>query len=392
MTEYFDSKILIVDDEPPNILLLEKLLKKEGYCNIRALDHSPKFLEVFQEFEPDLVLLDINMPEVDGFEILFQLREIQVDSFLPVLVLTAQMDMETRLKALDCGAHDFLNKPFDLGEVSFRIRNLLETRRLHNLIKDQNRSLEQKVRERTAELEASHAYLLHSEKLSAVGKLAASISHEFNNPILGIRNILEQVSSSVSLDSELEELVQLAIRESSRVMDLATKLKQFYRPSTDQLISLDLHSILDDMIVLKKKDFIEKKIELVKRYAPDLPNVQVVEDQLKQVILNLLQNAEESITGERGRIEISTNHIDSQVEVQIRDTGCGISAQHVKNIFEPFFTTKSAVKGTGLGLFVSYGIIKRHGGDISCTSQPGEGTLFTLTLPLPLPLSGRENS
>jgi len=392
VTEYFDSKILIVDDEPPNILLLEKLLKKEGYCNIRALDHSPKFLEVFQEFEPDLVLLDINMPEVDGFEILFQLREIQVDSFLPVLVLTAQMDMETRLKALDCGAHDFLNKPFDLGEVSFRIRNLLETRRLHNLIKDQNRSLEQKVRERTAELEASHAYLLHSEKLSAVGKLAASISHEFNNPILGIRNILEQVSSSVSLDSELEELVQLAIRESSRVMDLATKLKQFYRPSTDQLISLDLHSILDDMIVLKKKDFIEKKIELVKRYAPDLPNVQVVEDQLKQVILNLLQNAEESITGERGRIEISTNHIDSQVEVQIRDTGCGISAQHVKNIFEPFFTTKSAVKGTGLGLFVSYGIIKRHGGDISCTSQPGEGTLFTLTLPLPLPLSGRENS
>jgi signal transduction histidine kinase len=388
VTEYFDSKILIVDDEPPNILLLEKFLKQEGYFNIRALEHSPEFLEVFQDFEPDLVLLDINMPEVDGFEILSQLKEMQVDSFLPVLVLTAQIDMETRLKALDCGAHDFLNKPFDLGEVSFRIRNLLETRRLHNLIKDQNRVLEQKVRERTAELEASHAYLLHSEKLSAVGKLAASISHEFNNPILGIRNILEQVSSSVSLDSELEELVNLAIRESSRVMELATKLKQFYRPTTDQLISLDLHSILDDMIVLKKKDFLEKKIKLVKRYAPDLPNVQVVEDQLKQVILNLLQNAEESITGETGSIEILTNHIDSQVEVQIKDTGCGISAQHVSNIFEPFFTTKSAVKGTGLGLFVSYGIIKRHGGDITCTSQSGKGTLFTLTLPL----NGKKNS
>ena len=382
MNDFAHSKILIVDDEMPNIMLLERLLKNEGYNSVQAIEHSPDFFKVFESYNPDLILLDLNMPEVDGFQILSRLKEFEIDSFLPVLVLTAQMDMDIRLKALECGAHDFLNKPFDLGEVSFRIHNLLETRYLHNQIKDQNRILEEKVRQRTAELEASHDQLLHSEKLSALGKLAASISHEFNNPILGIRNILEQIQSSVSLDSEFKELVQLAIRESSRVMDLATKLKQFYRPSTGNMTLLDLHVILDDMIVLKNKNFLEKKIKLVKQYSIQLPKIKAVEDQLKQVILNLLQNAEESYSPEGGTLEVVTGQTDIGVEIKIKDTGCGIAEQHVKNIFEPFFTTKSAVKGTGLGLFVSYGIIKRHGGDITCDSSPGKGTVFTISLPL----------
>lgn len=382
MYDYTHSKILIVDDELANIMLLEKLLNNEGYHSIQAVDHSPDFFKVFQKFDPDLVLLDLYMPELDGFEILTQLKKMEMETFLPVLVLTAQGDMGTRHKALDYGAHDFLNKPFDLVEVSFRIRNLLNIRHLHNQIRDQNLILEEKVRERSAELTASHDQLLHAEKLSALGKLAASIAHEFNNPILGIRNILEQIHSRVPLNDELEELVQLAIKESSRVMNLATKLKQFYRPSSGKLTTIDLHSILNDMIILKKKDFLEKKIKLTKQYYPELPKIEGVEDQLKQVILNLLQNAEESITEKEGAIEISTNHRNSAVEVQIRDTGCGIPPQHVKNIFEPFFTTKSEVKGTGLGLFVSYGIMKTHGGDLKCESQPGKGTLFTLTLPL----------
>ena len=382
VNDFTRSRILIVDDEMSNIILLEKLLRSEGYTSIQALDHSPDFFKVYESFDPDLILLDLNMPFIDGFHILSRLKEIEKDSFLPVLVLTAQIDRDTRLKSLDCGAHDFLNKPFDLGEVSFRIRNLLESRHLHNQIKDQNRLLEEKVRERTTQLEVSHNQLLHSEKLSALGKLAASISHEFNNPILGIRNILEQIQSSVPLDEEFEELVALAIRESSRVMDLATKLKQFYRPSTGKLIPLNLHDVLDDMVTLKSKNFLEKRIQLVRNYAAVLPPVRGVEDQMKQVILNLLHNAEESITGEGGMVEISTRNAGSYVEIEIKDNGCGIPPQLLNNIFEPFFTTKAAVKGTGLGLFVSYGIIKRHNGDITCNSTPGKGTIFHISLPL----------
>ncbi len=385
MNEFANSKILIVDDEEANTVLLEKLLKGEGYLSLETLHQSSRFFKTFYDFQPDLVLLDLNMPEVNGFEILTALREAEKDIFIPVLVLTAQLDKETRHQALNCGANDFLSKPFDLMEVCFRIKNLLEARRLHLQIKEQNRILEEKVLERTAALETSHEQLLHAEKLTALGKLAASISHEFNNPILGIRNILEQIQSSMPLKGEMGELVELAIKESSRVMNLATKLKQFYRPSSGEAVPLDIHDILEDMIVLKKKDFAGKKIKLVKNYGSNLPKIHVVEDQLKQVILNLLQNSEESIETDNGVITITTSARDNQLELKVEDNGGGIHPTHLKNIFEPFFTTKSDVKGTGLGLFVSYGIIKRLGGDIQCASEVGKGTVFTMTLPIGRP-------
>ncbi|NIV72164.1 hypothetical protein GWN26_07895 [Candidatus Saccharibacteria bacterium] len=187
------------------------------------------------------------------------------------------------------------------------------------------------------------------------------------------------------LKGEMGELVELAIKESSRVMNLATKLKQFYRPSSGEAVPLDIHDILEDMIVLKKKDFAGKKIKLVKNYGSNLPKIHVVEDQLKQVILNLLQNSEESIETDNGVITITTSARDNQLELKVEDNGGGIHPTHLKNIFEPFFTTKSDVKGTGLGLFVSYGIIKRLGGDIQCASEVGKGTVFTMTLPIGRP-------
>ena len=376
-----DSRILIIDDEASNVLLLEKLLEKEGYSNSKSVTDSRNAAAVYQKFQPDLVLLDLNMPHLDGFQVMEQLNKIEKDSYIPVLVLTAQNDQATCLRALRSGAKDFLNKPFDLPEVCSRIKNLLEVRLLHNQIKSQNKYLEEKVEERTEELRLSHEQLRHAEKLSAIGKLAASISHEFNNPLLGIRNILEQIAQT-PLDSEMQELVGLAIQESTRVMDLATKLKQFYRPSSGVMVSVDLHSLLDDMMVLKKKNFVEKNINVIKNYQENLPRMNAVDDQIKQVVLNLLQNAEESIQKDSGTITVATRAQGPWIEVEIQDTGCGISPENINNIFEPFFTTKSEVKGTGLGLSVSYGIIQKHGGEIRCCSRLGEGSSFTLVLPV----------
>ncbi len=379
--DILSSRILIIDDEPANVLLLEKLLHQEGYRFIQSITDPSLASQIYQDFEPDLILLDLNMPKVNGFQVMEILQELEKDSYLPVLILTAQNDKFTRLKALKKGAKDFVNKPFDLAEVCFRIKNILEVRLLHNQIKNQNKILEQKIQERTKELKESHEHLMHAEKLSAIGKLAASISHEFNNPILGIRNILEQISKT-HLEKNLKELVRLAIHESNRVMDLATKLKNFYRPSSGKLTLVSFHNILDDMLILKKKSFLEKKIFLVKKYADDLPKVPAVEDQIKQVILNLLQNAEESIQNGNGEIELTTFFDGTFVEIKIQDNGCGIPLENVEKIFEPFYTTKDAVKGTGLGLSVTYGIVKRHGGKIICSSNPGKGTLFTLKFPV----------
>lgn len=146
------ARILVVDDQPANVSLLEKILAAEGYRDVESFTDPRLVAQAYAARHHDLILLDLNMPELDGFEVMAQLRGLERDDYVPVLVLTAQPDRETRLRALESGAKDFLTKPFDRLEVVNRIRNMLEVRLLHKQVRDQNRVLEDKVRERTKEL------------------------------------------------------------------------------------------------------------------------------------------------------------------------------------------------------------------------------------------------
>jgi len=396
------ARILMVDDESTNIFVLEAMLKQARYTSVTSTTDSREAASLYQTLRPDLVLLDLRMPHMDGFEVIEQIKQIEADSYAPILVLTAEADPAIRLKALQIGARDFLSKPLDLSEVLCRIRNILEVRLLNKNLEIQKDSIEQRVFERTADLKQANQQLkkeiaerkrseeellkvnqqlLHAEKLSALGQLSASIAHEFNNPLMGIRNTLEQVLQGTKLENSLVELVELSINESNRVMNLARQLKDFYRPSSGTPCLLNLHDAIDDMLMLKKNDFHKENIQLAKEYADCLPDVNVVEDQFKQVILNLLQNANEACP-KGGTLSVRTRALDSTVEVEIEDTGQGVPQENMKKLFDPFFTTKGEVKGTGLGLSVSYGIIKRHGGDIRVRSTEGKGSQFIVTLPI----------
>jgi len=242
--------------------------------------------------------------------------------------------------------------------------------------------LEELVEKRTEALEATHRQLIHAEKLSASGKLAASMAHEFNNPIFGIRNILEKTRRNVEMDPKYQRFINLAIRECDRVSQLIQKMLAFHRPSSETREVMDIHESIDDMLVLTGKKFQEKNIELVIRYGDRVPRVEAVPDQISQVILNLLQNAEEALPESGGKIEITTRRAEPYVEIRIQDNGPGIPQQIGKSVFDPFFTTKDQVKGTGLGLSVSYGIIQTHGGDIRFESPPDQGTVFIVRLPM----------
>ncbi len=241
--------------------------------------------------------------------------------------------------------------------------------------------LEGKVQERTLQLKKTYEQLLHAEKLSAVGKLAASIAHEFGNPIIGIRNFLKGLIKTTTLDQTDSELLELAIQECQRVKDLISNLQNFNRPTTGTVAPLDLHKAIEDMLLFCRKDFKSKKIEIIKDFAEDFPEIFAIEDQIKQVLLNCLKNAEDAVE-ENGVITLRTEHFDNKILFHIQDTGNGIREEDSVYIFEPFFSTKPAVEGTGLGLSVSYGIIKRHQGNIEVTNTSEKGTTFTITLPI----------
>lgn len=261
-------------------------------------------------------------------------------------------------------------------------RETLERKRAEEKLAAVNLELEKRVEQRTLELQETHKQYLHAEKLSAIGKLSASIAHEFNNPLQGILSILKGLKKRAILDDEDRELLEAAIGESERMKDLIRSLQEFNRPSPNRLTFFDVHKSLDSILLLNKSDFKGKRIEVVRDYAHQLPPIQAVPDQIKQVFLNLLANAADACQHEGGVITVSTRQEGEQVAVAIKDTGIGIKPEDIDRIFQPFFTTKPAIKGTGLGLSVSYGIVKHHQGIIEVESGPGLGSTFTVRLPI----------
>ena len=237
-------------------------------------------------------------------------------------------------------------------------------------------------KEAQEQLEKTREQLLHSEKLSAVGRLSASIAHEFNNPLYGIMNVLSGIQKRSPLSEEDRELADLALKECNRIKFLISELQQFNRPSSGVREYFDIHQTIDEILLFHKKEFKNKKMLVQKEYGSDVPKIWAVQDQIKQVLVNLFNNAGDAMPAEGGMMTISTDFEEDSVYITVKDDGNGILPKNMGKIFEPFFTTKPAVKGTGLGLPVSFGIIKSHGGNITVESAQGQGATFTITLPV----------
>lgn len=231
--------------------------------------------------------------------------------------------------------------------------------------------------------------LHHAQKMEAIGKLAASIAHEFGNPLLGIRFALRDVQQRLGPDSEDKKLLHLAENECDRMRKLIRDLQQFNRPTTRQKTVFDLHRILEEILTLNHNFLSKRRVVLNRVYAPSPLLVTAVEDQIRQVFINLTINAADAMAQQGGTLTIRTFAGVDDVKVCVQDSGSGIAPENLGRIFEPFFTTKAAVEGAGLGLPVSYGIVRAHGGSIEVQSEPGK-TIFTVTLPAASALAAPE--
>jgi PAS domain S-box-containing protein len=267
------------------------------------------------------------------------------------------------------------------GQILLTMTDITELVQARQAVDTLNEELEQRVQQRTVKLEQAQSQLLHSEKLAAIGALSASIAHELNNPLQGVLNVIKGVGKRAILEPEDTELMEIALNECLRMRTLLSALQDFNRPSSGIRAPIDLHKTLDSVLLLYKKMFAINSIVIEKKYSNDIPLFYAVADQIKQVVMNIINNAVDACEG-GGKIIITTKSDHSYISLSIKDNGVGIDPANKYNIFEPFFSTKPEVKGTGLGLSVSYGIIKKHNGILEVKSSPGNGALFRIKLPL----------
>jgi two-component system NtrC family sensor kinase len=385
-TNLTESRILIVDDQADNLAVLTAVLKLRGYHHVRCLDDSRDVVPVLLEFQPDLVLLDLHMPHVDGIAVMDQIgKVIAADDYLPILVLTGDSTSAARERALSHGAHDFISKPLNRTEVQLRVRNLLQTRWLHLQGKAQNASLEDTNRR----LRQTQAHLVQSEKMASLGQLVAGIAHEINNPLAFVINNLflaeEGLNRLAAGDLDIPALVERLRTQvgnsregAERVKDLVSKLRTFSRLDEGQFKTVNIHESIDSTLLFLRHK-LEDRIEVERSYAaPDM--LECYSGELNQVLMNLIANAIDSIEGP-GKVTLITRQRNGHLIITVRDTGKGIPEEIRSRVFEPFFTTKPVGHGTGLGLAISYGIVKAHQGSIEFSSEPGKGTEFVLSIP-----------
>jgi two-component system NtrC family sensor kinase len=288
------------------------------------------------------------------------------------------------------------------GTFNIEDQKLLQSLAISAATAIENAQLYAKQTETIQRLAETHNQLVQSAKLAAVGELAAGAAHEINNPlttIINLTSLLLDTSIPVSEEERLEDL-EMIHTEARRTRDIVRNLLNFARADAPKGELVDLNQIIEDALVLVYTKSVSKKIELKKQLVP-LPKIFLDINQIKQVIVNLLNNAIQAMqdNGHQPAIlTVTTNLIESDskkssrnksdkdsagqpvITCRISDTGHGIESDHLDKIFDPFFTTKEVGQGTGLGLSISYGIVKKHGGDISAKSIPSQGTTFTLTL------------
>jgi signal transduction histidine kinase len=371
------ARILVVDDEPANVRLLERMLAETGYRQVKSTTDSRQVLALYGEFQPDLILLDLMMPHLDGIAVIRELR-IPDDVFLPILVLTADATSDAKKRALEAGAKDFLTKPFDRLEVLLRIRNLLDTRSLYVDLDRHNRSLEQVVAERTQRL-------VQSEKVATMGSLLAGVAHELNNPlaiVMGQAHLLRNGAREPALIQRAEKILAGADRCARIVRNFLALARQ--RPPERTAVALN--SIVEEAIELLGYDLRTSNVEITLNLGDDVPVVWADGHQIHQVVVNLVVNAIQAMrpmeTERRLAVTTRVAGEPARVFIEVADSGPGIPADVQARIFEPFFTTKPQGEGTGLGLSLCRRTLEEHGGTITVQSAVGLGATFRLELPV----------
>ena len=427
-----NGTILIVDDNSANLGVLSDALSQAGF-EVRVAKSGKMALERVKYALPDLILLDVMMPEMDGFETCRRLQANPETTHIPVIFMTALSDTANKVEGFQLGAVDYITKPFQQEEVLARVKLHLKLHVLAEKLEEKNLLLEQKVVEVSKayeDLQQMQIKLIQSEKMSGLGQLAAGIAHEINNPINFIagnlghaqeyaHNLLkiihlyqeDYVKPTPRIQAAIDEIELEFLEEdfikilnsinlgTQRIQEIVKSMRIFSRVDEAEVKTVNIHEGIDSTLTLLHHRLKAKpdhpEIELIKKYG-QLPQVECHAGQLNQVFMNIISNAIDALDESNqqrsfaeiqqhpNRIQISTKVIDDNwVAIHISDNGRGVCETVGSKVFDPFFTTKPIGKGTGLGLSISYQIIvEKHGGRLYCQPVSGKGIEFVIEIPI----------
>ncbi|MGB8274997.1 MAG: ATP-binding protein [Alphaproteobacteria bacterium] len=402
--------ILLVDDLATNIDFLEAVLKAAGFPNVTGTTDPRAAVGLYRELQPALVLLDINMPECDGFEVMRQLRADNPESPPNVLVITGETEREIRRRALREGASDFLVRPFDDVEMLSRVRNLVAMQQLRHRLEEHNRGLEDTVAKRTKRLEDAMSVLQHaetkllralaeSEKTSrAKSDFLASISHEIRTPLNAIIGYSQLLLDEI-VNSEHRQYTKLIFDAGTYLLNLINDILDYSKADADKLdieiTDVNLPKTIRSCVGLVKQRADDAGVTLKMDIAPNFPVLKTDEKRLKQVILNLVTNAIK-FTPPGGNVTVKAwaDPKEGAFILIVSDTGIGIAPEKLELVMKPYGQVKSKQsekhQGTGLGLPLTKRIVDRLGGRLEIHSQVGVGTAVRLVFPLDCSAAQRE--
>lgn len=354
------NKILIVDDTKDIVDLLLKRFAAEGYDTIAAYD-GEECLQKVAEYVPDLIVLDVMMPKLNGFQVLERLRLDEKTRYTPVLMLTAKSKLPEKIKGLQRGADDYLIKPFDYKELSTRVKSLLAK-------------------------ETARKKMAEEEKTEALGYVVEEVAHEVRNPLVVIGGFARRVYKSLPEGSQNREYMEIIIQNVAVLEKMVKELFELKGAAVCYLEPSDINEIIQVALKRHSGDLTANHITVETGLLTPPPVIPVDKENMTKAFACLIENACEAMTGEKRVLSITGQEREGYVEIVFADTGKGIAREMIKNIFDPFFSSK--IYGPGLGLTFVMQTIQNHKGKLDVESKQGVGTRFTVKLPIKRGVAG----
>jgi signal transduction histidine kinase len=375
--------VLVADDEPDMLRFLKSQLSAH-YRVLEAVD-GQQAIEKASQFLPDLIVLDMMMPEKDGLQACREIREHTPTQTIPIVLLTARADEETKLDALSAGASDFLAKPFSTTELHVRLKNLVESHQYQCRLSKQNQALESAIEQ----LKETETQLVQTEKLASLGRMSAGIIHEINNPLnfattglFTLRNKGKYLAPEQQ--AEYEEVLKDVEDGLKRVKTIVSDLRMFTHPETESRDQVEVAEVVAASLRFLSNEWKDKvRVEL---HLAEHQTIWANKNKLIHLLVNLLQNSLDALKSKTFVNEQPAIWIEGRLDpgkslLIVRDNGTGIDSVHLDKIFDPFYTTKDVGAGMGLGLSICYRIVRDCDGRISVRTEPGKFCEFTLEFP-----------